>query len=321
MKWFIIAGTMPVSCLLIASSLRGVNSLACIRSEQNRRAFLTRNGLNIFIATTISTPFAVRAQEEKHVSDMESSVAAQDRGGKPFAPLEALLPVTRLKLWLDYNYALSCNLATTKDQNERYKIVQEMNSSLCNPPKLFYSERIEKRSNTSTAQLTTSISAANKDQYQLNRKGLSAGDKMAAMLNQADVERQWGMLQYAETKREESSEMRAAFNFYTRQLSFGDNYLLNAPKEERKKMIRNDELPSLTAVITSDLDRRDLYRNQFLTAIEDARAEVAYQAKQSIENFEVLDVIDLVNEASLACENWFLLIAPQDVKEAIDVLR
>ena len=129
------------------------------------------------------------------------------------------------------------------------------------------------------------------------------------------------MLQYAETKREESSEMRAAFNFYTRQLSFGDNYLLNAPKEERKKMIRNDELPSLTAVITSDLDRRDLYRNQFLTAIEDARAEVAYQAKQSIENFEVLDVIDLVNEASLACENWFLLIAPQDVKEAIDVLR
>jgi hypothetical protein len=196
-----------------------------------------------------------------------------------------------------------------------------MNSSLCNPPKLFYSERIEKRSNTSTAQLTTSISAANKDQYQLNRKGLSAGDKMAAMLNQADVERQWGMLQYAETKREESSEMRAAFNFYTRQLSFGDNYLLNAPKEERKKMIRNDELPSLTAVITSDLDRRDLYRNQFLTAIEDARAEVAYQAKQSIENFEVLDVIDLVNEASLACENWFLLIAPQDVKEAIDVLR
>lgn len=64
-----------------------------------------------------------------------------------------------------------------------------------------------------------------------------------------------------------------AFNYYTRQLSFADEYVLTASKEERKQLIRNDNLPSLTAVITSDLDRRDLYRNQFLTAIDDASAE------------------------------------------------
>ena len=38
-------------------------------------------------------------------------------------------------------------------------------------------------------------------------------------------------------------------------------------------MIRNDELPTLTATITSDLDLRDLARNTFLTAIDDATAE------------------------------------------------
>ena len=84
-----------------------------------------------------------------------------------------------------------------------------------------------------------------------------------------------------------------------------------------KKLIRNDELPTLTAVITSDLDRRDLYRNQFLTSIEDARAEAAYQAKQNGAEVDVTDLVDLLNQSRDAIGNWFSLIAPQDVEEAI----
>jgi len=38
-------------------------------------------------------------------------------------------------------------------------------------------------------------------------------------------------------------------------------------------MIRNDSLPSVKAVITADLDLRDLYRNQVLTGVEDFRAQ------------------------------------------------
>jgi hypothetical protein len=58
-------------------------------------------------------------------------------------------------------------------------------------------------------------------------------------------------------------------NYYTQQLEFdGDRYLLTSSKEDKKRMIRNDQLPTLTVVITSDLDLRDLYRNQFLTAME-----------------------------------------------------
>lgn len=209
----------------------------------------------------------------------------------------------------------------TKDPNELLKSVVVLNERLSNPPKLFEGEKMEKRTAASTAQLTTGVSTANKDQYQFNRKGLNLGDKVTAMLNQADVERQWGMLQFAESQREKESEMRAAFNFYTRQLTFADEYVLTAPIEERKKLIRNDELPTLTAVITSDLDRRDLYRNQFLTSIEDARAEAAYQAKQNGAEVDVIDLVDLLNQASGAMENWFSLIAPQDVEEAILQLK
>ena len=313
--------------ILLSNTLSGINALSFTPPSsklfEGRRAFLSEN---ILIVTTLTTPFEVRAEvraEEENETNRDGvdSEGQADRGNKPFAPPAALLPVMRLKLWFEDSNALACKLSTTTDQNERNKIVQEMNSSLSNPPRLFYSEKMEKITSGSTAQLNTGISDVNKDQYQINRKGMNAGDKMAAMLNQADVERQWGMLRYAESKREESNEMRAAFNFYTRQLSYGDKYLLTAPKEERKKMIRNDELPSLTAVITSDLDRRDLFRNQFLTAVEDACAEVKYQAKQNTEDIDVSDIIDLMNEASVALENWFILVPQRDVKETKTALQ
>jgi hypothetical protein len=75
-------------------------------------------------------------------------------------------------------------------------------------------------------------------------------------------------------------------------------------------MIRNDQLPSVKAVITSDLDLRDLYRNQLLTAVDDVTAEVAYQLKlkqqseqESIDS-DVTDVADLMNQAYTACSKW-----------------
>ena len=138
------------------------------------------------------------------------------------------------------------------------------------------------------------------------------------MLNQADVERQWGMLQSAELAKEQSNEMRAALNYYTQQLEFGDSYLLTASKMEKKQMIRNDALPTLTAVITSDLDLRELYRNQWLTAVEDWQAEVAYQVKSG--DLDTKEVLDLMNQVYAACEKWFELISPEDVQVAMNTV-
>ena len=112
--------------------------------------------------------------------------------------------------------------------------------------------------------------------------------------------------------------MRAAFNFYTRQLEYGSAYVLTASAAERKQMIRNDQLPSLAAVITSDLDLRDLYRNEFLNAMEDAVAEVAFQLKQQSQaDFQVRDVVERMGQAHAALEKWFDLIETADVQEAM----
>jgi hypothetical protein len=54
---------------------------------------------------------------------------------------------------------------------------------------------------------------------------------------------------------------------------------------------------------------------------DDARAEVAYQQlQQSAETVDTTNVIDLMNQAYTACTEWFNLIAPQDVQEAIDAV-
>eukprot|EP00985_Skeletonema_marinoi_P007689 scaffold3427_cov74-Skeletonema_marinoi.AAC.1 len=297
-----IAAVISLATLLLLQTvLLVVNSLTVLpaahRGEQCTHHLLSNR--RAFIANTLLTTSALLQPTPTLAAEEEQPTNNTGRNGKPYAPLDALLPATRLKLWVGEIYMLSKDLSNQNDRQQQIIILQQMNNQLSNPPKLFQGETMTKRTNTPTAQLTTSISSANKDQYQMNRNGLNVGDKVIAMWNQADVERQWGMLQYAESKREEGNEMRAAFNFYARQLSFADEYVLTAPKDKRKEMIRNDALPSVTAVIASDLDRRDLYRNEFLTAIDDAVAEVAYQVrlKPEEEVVDVTDVVNLVNEA------------------------
>ena len=87
--------------------------------------------------------------------------------------------------------------------------------------------------------------------------------------------------------------------------------------------IRNDQLPTPQAVIVSDLDLRDLYRNQMLTALDDTVAEVKYQLKQGDggNRIDVADTVDLMNQAYVACSKWFDMIGAEDVKEAEAMVR
>jgi hypothetical protein len=286
------------------------------------------------------------AEEEEEPKTTTTTTTTRDRGGKPFAPLEALLPATRCKIWIDHAHDVCSTLTTTttsSSTDNQYKTLMELNQVLTNRPKLFVKESKPLQRTTSSsssssssralAQLTTKVSTANKEEAQRNRAELSLPDQFAAMMNQADAERQWGMLKSSEAQRQKENEIRAALSMYTQQLKFGDSYVLTASKEDRKRMIRNDQLPSLTSVIVSDLDLRDLYRNQLLTAVDDVQAEVVYQLKQHSsssssssssspeEEIDVTDVVDLMNQAYTACSKWFDLIAREDVEEAMEVVR
>ena len=64
-----------------------------------------------------------------------------------------------------------------------------------------------------------------------------------------------------------------------------------------------------------------LYRNQFLTSIEDAKAEVAYQVKQVPQDVDRADAISLMADAHTACQKWFDLIPSVDIDEGLNVMR
>lgn len=290
-----------------------VNSGEAWQTQPHRRRFLQR-----FVSTILVFPSVCQAQGEEEVQIPRQS--------KPFAPVAALLPAARCKLWIDRAHDLSSALsATSDDYQKQSKLLTDLSAVLSNRPNLFLNgEKLAKRTSKFSAQISTPVSKVNKEQWQSNRKSLDLPNQLQAMFNQADVERQWGMLQSSEAQREQANDVRAALNYYTQQLEFGDSYQLTAPKEDRKRMIRNDELPTLTAVITSDLDLRDLYRNQLLTALDDAIAEAKYQLKEQEERQTIVDVSDLVqlmDEAYTSSSKWFAMIAPEDVQQAMEAVR
>jgi hypothetical protein len=109
--------------------------------------------------------------------------------------------------------------------------------------------------------------------------------------------------------------VRSALNAYTVNLRFGENYILTAPPEQRKQLIRNDALPNVQTVITADLDLRDLYRNQIQTAVDDVQAELLLPTP------DPLEVRTLLLEARTAIDAWFMLIDDFDVQAADSKLK
>jgi hypothetical protein len=116
--------------------------------------------------------------------------------------------------------------------------------------------------------------------------------------------------------------MRAAFNYYTSQLQFGQAYALTVDRAERSRFIRKyEELPDVTADVTSDLDLPDLYRNRVLTAMDDAKDELMYQMKMKTEELDLEELISLLREAQVACEKWFAFISQDDVEAALAAME
>ena len=279
---------------------------------------------------------------------------------RPFAPPGALLPAARCKVWIDSAAKVAAPLSsqkTTTNNNklltpeEQRDILVELNTILTNRPPLFLDNANNNRQPSLavaglTAQITTPVSKANNKELVGGTivTNSNIGTQIAARLNQADVERQWGILQYEQRQKDAANEVRAALSYYTRQLQFDGNALVLSAtsREQRKQMIRNDAIPTVTATITSDLDLRDLYRNQFLTALDDVTAEVVYQIKETtstgssgsgsstgsssssstlLQSVDCSEVIELMDQCTVALNKWFDLIDPKDVQEALTTVR
>jgi hypothetical protein len=128
-------------------------------------------------------------------------------------------------------------------------------------------------------------------------------------------------LQKREQYQETQDEIRKALNVYTNALQFDpERYVLTAPAPLRKELIREDRLPDIKNVIAADLDLRVLYRNELLTAWQDAKAELQYQFSQK-GDLDFTDLIELLLCAKRASDQWFSFVDQNDLQEAMKALE
>ena len=96
-------------------------------------------------------------------------------------------------------------------------------------------------------------------------------------------------------------------------------HLLSEDRATRSNVIREDWLPALKQVITSDVGMC-LYRNQVFTEMNDVKAELEHQLSNEgrVDGTELLNLLVL---AELALERWLSLIDPNDVKAEIELFQ
>lgn len=194
---------------------------------------------------------------------------------RPRAPLAALLPATEKRILLERAVLISKRLVGAPDDDTA---VQELKSILEEPNE---DDRIFRKSDNS-------MKKKERQDRQLSQSSSTLTGK----------------------------KMRAALNVYTTKLQFGESYTVTATPETKKAYIRaNDGLPDIKAVITSDLDLRDLYRNELQLNIDDAQAELYSSLRDNQE------LLDLLQKALATSQQWFDMIEAGDVQEAREALR
>ena len=281
--------------------------------RKDRRRFL----LSIFGAVTTGAMFP-----------NEFAVAGENpEAKKPFASNEALLPAARVKLTIDRATQLAKELVVAKEnettansidsKGQQSSALQELEKILLPPQNYVGTLKLQ------------GVPDKPAQQYLESYRPMSGDLPFQRYLIQTGDVRAWMALKRTEKEQERVNEIRAALNAYTDVLSFsGTSYQLNVvDKATKSKMVREDRLPALKQVITSDMGLRYLYRNQVITAMDDVRAELEYQLSRDNKGgtdaavkIDARDLLELLTEAEQACDKWFSLIDPKDARLAMETV-
>jgi len=316
----------------------------------------------VFVATTACISIALPSPATASPPDepppppppppqgMEGDSSSTTPIRKPYAPVEYLLPAARVKWTIDRAVSVAAVLEASKQKknaDEREDSLLELRSLLLEPQS--YMRGPSTASSEKSEGGGGSVSPADRgrrpllpgkeymDAYAENRRKVDAVFKPGALLVQSGEIAAWLRLQGEERQKEQQDEIREALNTYTNALTFkSDSYLLNLPAQQRSELIRQERLPDVKQVVQSDLDLRTLYRNELLTAIQDARAELEYQLRQQSRTDEGKsqqqqdtsdgdsdygELLELLRKAQSASDKWFSFIDDGDVKEAMQLVE
>lgn len=230
-------------------------------------------------------------------------------------PVELLRPATRLKLYL--NRAISICEDSKSSNGSLYRLADYLMTEepMFITPEEEQLARRYMEIDTSTAWEAARLKEREARGAEMGIDYATPYDKLNTAVQQFGDRRTFQRLRKRQQGLEKQNTMRAAFNAYTNNLVFGDAYQLNVQGDAKKALVRNDALPNVNSVVVSDLDLRDLYRNQVLQNMEDAKAEVEYQKRTG--EWDVDEILQYLIQAQIACDEWFKFIPENDVKEAL----
>jgi len=235
----------------------------------------------------------------------------QASAGAPQAPIETLFPAVRVKLSIDAAIVLAKELIRSTDPVSSSAIIEQLKNILLKPQD--YTKTLKLQGvPEKPADLYTDAYKPMKGDLPFQRYLIKSGDIST-----------WKDLKKKEKQQERDNEIRAALNAYTDALMFsGSSYLLNVDRATKSSMVREDVLPDVKQVITSDMGMRYLYRNQVLTAMDDVRAELEYVLAQHLDgSIDISELLSLLVLAQQACDRWFELIDPMEVKKAFQIVE
>ena len=239
---------------------------------------------------------------------------------RPSAPLEYLLPATRVGMYIYQTLAVAEELDKTKSD----KAIQKLENLLISPPSFITASdpKVTRGDGYNLPPLVGEVAMQQQKQKERKQQSIDVGltpqlFEVGELMGERLTNRR---LVKAEKVREGESEIRRALNIYTTNLNFNPNkYVYSGSKEEKSKLIREDKLPTAKDVIRSDLDARDLYRNALQTALDDARAEFVYQQKNGFE--DTSELVGLLKDAQVAIDKWFSFIDEKDVQAALSAVK
>lgn len=284
----------------------------------NRRNFVFSSIMSFHLSQSLPSYAATTER-------MIDASMSQTNTKKPYAPIETLLPAVRVKQTIHEAVQLTKSILRKGEENVH------LNKNEPNDDIMVAQLRkliLEPQNYIQSSLKLQGVPSKPANLYLDSYKGMKGDLPFQTFLIKNGDVMTWKKLKRKEKEKEQSSEILASLNAYTDNLSFSsEQYLLNVDRKTKSTMIREDRLPDMKQVITSDMGLRYLYRNQVLTAMDDVKAEMEYQTfKRSNNNTDDTDgadyreLLDLLLVAENALDRWFSLIDPQDVQSAIETL-
>jgi hypothetical protein len=237
-------------------------------------------------------------------------------------PIELLRPATRVRRYIDQ--AITICLSIQAENSTDVSSLEPLAQYFGNEPASFLTPEETKLSrryleiDTSSAWQSARLKEREERGAEIGVDYTTPYDRVNTAIQQWGDKTQFQILRSRQRNLEQASSLRAAFNAYTNNLVFGDAYQLNIQGDAKKSLVRNNALPDVNAVVVSDLDLRDLYRNQILQNVDNAKAELQYQRKTG--DMDIAEIVECLVAAQVSCNDWFGFIPKTDVDAAFEAV-